>query len=228
MPADGHETSSEPELGVLRAGGGPPVASRGVRQVLSVRLLAAIVAVVGLALVVNVAFASDDSIAEIVEPTKPTARRADVAALVLDTTVNGFSVGADGRSVGDVTMLLAPPYDVTMTIFPGTPGANDCAGLGQFGQCALLAELLGDSIVAFHLVPMGAAFTFELPAIEGLEGGKAILIDGWQVPYSQVIDRSGCDPTAESFSEFLRLVGTAHRSRFSLGAGAITAVVCDA
>ncbi len=197
------------------------------RQVLSWRLLAAIAALVGLALLVNYAIAGRDTIAEIVEPTSPTARRADLIALVLETQMQGFAVGPDGRSTGDLSMSLAPPYEQTVRIFPGTYGTNNCPGLGQFGACALLAELLGDSIVTFALVPMGESFTFELPAIEALDGGRAVLVDGWRVPYASVIDRSECESPAESFSEFLRLVGPAHRSEYSLGKAAITAVICD-
>ena len=197
------------------------------RQVLSWRLLAAIAALVGLALLVNYALAGRDSIAEIVEPGSPTARRADLIALVLETQSQGFSVGPDGRSTGDLSMSLAPPFDKTVRIFPGTYGTNACPGLGEFGKCALLAELMGDSIVAFALVPMGPSFTFELPAIEALDGGRAVLVDGWGLPYASVIDRSDCDSPAESFSEFLRLVGPAHRAVYSLGEAVITSVVCD-
>lgn len=197
-----------------------------VRQVLSVRLLAAVAVLIGLALLLTFVVSDDDSIAEIVAPDEPIDRRADVMALVLDTQLDNFSVGADGRSQGQATMLLAPPYDQTVTIHAGTPGVNDCAGLGQFGQCALVAQLLGDSIAAFHLVPMGVQFTFELPAIVELEGGLAFLVDGWQVPYADVIDRSACDTAADSFAEFLRVNGTNHRSVFSLGDAEITAVVC--
>jgi hypothetical protein len=123
-------------------------------------------------------------------------------------------------------MKLAPPYDVTVRIFPGTPGSNDCPSLGEFGLCSLLAEMHGDTVAAFSIVPTGARFTFELPAIVELDGGYAQLVNGWRVPYATAVDRSQCDSPAESFSEFLRLVGTEHRSVFSIGEGAITDVVC--
>ena len=73
---------------------------------------------------------------------------------------------------------------------------------------------------------MGPQFTFELPAIDRARRRLRPLVNGWQVPYADVIDRSACDSPAESFSEFLRLVGTEHRTRFSIGESAITAVVC--
>ncbi len=194
------------------------------RQVLSWRFVAAIAALIGLALVVMFVFARSDSVAEIVAPTEPIDRRADVVALVLDTQVQDFVVGPDGRSIGQVSMVLSTSEE-PVTIQAGTPGTNDCPGLGQVGQCALLAQLLGDAIVSFRLIPMGPRFTFELPAIEALEGGYANLADGWQVPYASVIDRSACDSPADSFSEFLRL-NPVHRSLYSLGENEIVSVLC--
>ena len=53
------------------------------------------------------------------------------------------------------------------------------------------------------------------------------------MPYTQVIDRRCDSPPdapgepAESFSEFLRLAGTAFLSLYDLGHGAITAVICE-
>ena len=73
---------------------------------------------------------------------------------------------------------------------------------------------------------MGPNFQFELPAIESLDGGYAQLVNGWEVPYAPVIDRSRCESPAESFSEFLRLVGADHRAVYDLGQAEITSVVC--
>ncbi len=210
-----------PDLGI-----GASVSSRDMRQVLSWRLLAAVGALVALALLVTLAFTGDDSIAKITKSDEPVDRIADVTALVLDTQVQGFSIGPDGRSVGDVILTLAPPYDLPVQIFPGTPGSNSCPDLGEFGLCSLLAEMHGDTVAAFSIVPTGPQFTFELPAIVELDAGYAHLVDGWQVPFAETIDRSECESPAESFSEFLRLVGTEHRTRFSIGEGAITDVVC--
>jgi hypothetical protein len=90
----------------------------------------------------------------------------------------------------------------------------------------VLAETLGDSIVWFALVPTSTNFRVELPAIESLDGGYAQLVNGWQVPYAPVIDRSRCDTPAESFSEFLREVGRRHTSLYSLIQREIVSVAC--
>jgi hypothetical protein len=176
-----------------------------------------------LVLVINFVFVDRDTIADIASPDDPTPRRADVVSLVLETQQAGFSIGPDGRSQGDLTLTL---LERTARVFPGTPGTITCPDISQVGQCALLAETLGDTITWFALVPMGASFQFELPAIESLDGGYANLVNGWQVPYAPVIDRERCESPAESFSEFLRLVGSNHRAIFNLGLGEIVAVAC--
>ena len=70
------------------------------------------------------------------------------------TQVQDFAVGPDGRSIGQVSMVLSTSEE-PVTIQAGTPGTNDCPGLGQVGQCALLAQLLGDAVISFRLIPMG-------------------------------------------------------------------------
>jgi hypothetical protein len=129
-----------------------------------------------------------------------------------------------------MTMQVLPAgftEPVPVTVFPGTPGEITCADLDR--PCALLAQTLGDTIVWFALVPMGPNFRFDLPAIEELDGGYANLVNGWQVPYADVIDRR-CEghpgESAESFSEFLELQGAAFHSLYDLDPGAITAVIC--
>ena len=90
-----------------------------------------------------------------------------------------------------------------------------------------MADLLGDAVVRFRLVPMARNFTFLLPAIESLDGGYATLVDGWQVPYAPIIDRTRCQDhvPAESFTEFLRLAESEFRSVFTLAEQEITAVI---
>jgi hypothetical protein len=192
------------------------------RQVLSWRFVAALGALVGLALLINALFVGRDTVARVAEQRGPTTRRADVIAIVLDATSDGFGLRDDATTRGLLT--LRTHENRSLTIFPGTPGTNNCDEIDK--ACALLAETLGDTVVSFALFPMSANFQVELPAIVELSGGYAQLVNGWQVPYASVIDRSRCDSPAESFSEFLRLVGRHHRSIYSFGPGEITAVTC--
>ncbi len=199
---------------------------------LSWRFVAAIAAVCGLAAAVYVLFVDDDSIAQVVDEPADATHRIDLVSLVYGTRRTGFAMSPAGLSQGEMTMTLVPiGLDaIDVPIHPGTPGEVTCPDLDK--PCVLLAETLGDSIVWFTLVPLGANFRFELPAIESLDGGFAHLVNGWEVRYADVIDRSRCedgeatDVAAESFSEFLRLAGENHRSLYDLGRGELIAVVC--
>lgn len=195
------------------------------RQVLTWRFVAAVVALVGLAVVVNVAFNRGDAIAEITGPLEPVERRPTLISLVLRTQGEGFTITETGQASADLVLEL-PPDDRTVRIFQGTPGEVSCPDLTAFGQCAVLAELLGDTVSWFAIVPMAPSFRFELPPIVELDGGLAHLANGWAVPYAPIIDRSRCDANVESFGEFLRTVGSAHLSLFDLGEGEIVAVTC--
>jgi hypothetical protein len=196
------------------------------RQVLSWRFVAALVGLAVSALAINLLFADDSPAAEVeVVSSRSLVKRADLISLVYSIEQDDFSVRR-GRTRGQLTLVL--DEDRIARIYPGTPGQVSCKKLDRIGQCAVLADLLGDAVVRFKLVPMGRNFTFTLPAIESLDGGLATLIDGWQVPYAPVIDRSRCQEAvpAESFSEFLRLAGDQHRSIFTLAEQQITGVVC--
>jgi hypothetical protein len=126
---------------------------------------------------------------------------------------------------GSLTLVM--PNGQNVTVFPGTPGVVQCDNLTESYQCAVLGQSLGDTIVWFALMPMrGAEFRFELPAIVELEDGFARLVNGWEVPYAQVIDRTECDPDATSFADFLDKHGTEFVSIYDLSEQAIVAVTC--
>jgi hypothetical protein len=194
------------------------------RQVLSWRFVAALGALAGLAFLISAVLVGQDTVARVADRSGPETRRADLIALVMDSEAKNFAIRRNGFTRGSVT--LETQDDRTVTIFPGTPGTNTCERLDRPGRCTVLAETLGDTIVWFAIVPTGPNFQVELPAIESLDGGYAQLVNGWQVPYAPVIDRSGCDTPAESFSEFLREVGRRHRSQYSLVRREIISVTC--
>ena len=195
------------------------------RQVLSWRFIAAIAAILILLVVVNAMFNREGAIAEIVEPSSPVERDPTLISLILQAEGPGFGLSPTGQATTDLVLTL-PPDDRQVRIFAGTPGEVTCPDLTAFGQCAVLAELLGDTVTWFAIVPMAPSFRFELPPIEELDGGLAHLANGWAVPYAPIIDRSRCDADADSFGDFLRNVGNAHYSLFDLGAGEIVAVAC--
>jgi hypothetical protein len=195
-----------------------------VRQVLSWRFVAAVLAVVAMALAVYV-LASRGSGTNVAGADSNDVRRMDFISLVASIRSDGFAMTSNDTVSGNLTLVM--PNGQNVRVFPGTPGVVECDNFTDAYQCAVLGQSLGDSIVWFALMPMrGAEFRFELPAIVDLEDGFAQLVNGWEVPYGQVIDRSDCDPDAASFSEFLDRHGTDFVSIYDLTEQAIVAVDC--
>ena len=194
------------------------------RQILSWRFVAAIVAVGVFALVVYV-LGSRGGSTGVAGADSGDAQRMDFISLVASIQADGFAMTANDTVSGDLTLVMPNGQDVT--VFPGTPGVVQCDNLSESYQCAVLGQSLGDTIVWFALMPMrGAEFRFELPAIVELEDGFARLVNGWEVPYAQIIDRTECDPDATSFVDFLDKHGTEFVSIYDLSEQAIVAVAC--
>jgi hypothetical protein len=194
------------------------------RQVLSWRFVAAVVAVAAFGFVVYVLATRQDG-PNVAGADDGDVRRMDFISLVASIRAEGFAMTANDTVSGELALVM--PNGQNVTVFPGTPGVVQCENLTEPYQCAVLGQSLGDTIVWFALMPMrGAEFRFELPAIVELEDGFAQLANGWEVPYAQVIDRTDCDPDAASFSEFLDEHGSDFVSIFDLSEQAIVAVAC--
>ena len=89
----------------------------------------------------------------------------------------------------------------------------------------MVADLLGDAVVWFAVIPAGPRFTIELPAIVELIDGYAVLENGWEIRYAPILDRR-CDVDTESFSEFQERFGKRFVSIVDPGANHLTAVAC--
>jgi hypothetical protein len=194
------------------------------RQILSWRFVAAIVAVGVFALVVYI-LGSRGGGQGVAGADSGDGRRMDFISLVASIKADGFAMTANDTVSGDLTLVM--PNGQNVTVFPGTPGVVQCDNLTESYQCAVLGQSLGDTIVWFALMPMrGAEFRFELPAIVELDDGFARLANGWEVPYAQIIDRTECDPDATSFADLLDKHGTDFVSIYDLSEEAIVAVAC--
>lgn len=193
------------------------------RQIFSVRFFAAIGAVAGLFLFLSVAFGGGDRVAELREPER-LERRIDLVAQVFAPIQSDFELGADGVTRGSLDLVL--DADRTVRVVPGTHGEITCDELERIGACAVLAELLGDAVVWFALVPMGPDDTVELPAIDVLEDDFALLVNGWRVRYPRVLDRR-CPQEFASYREFRQELGDAFTSIYSIDERQLVAVRCD-
>jgi hypothetical protein len=192
------------------------------RQIFTIRFFAAAGALLGLVVVLSAMFRGDDSVAELTAAT-PMERRIELVALVFSSRSDGFAIGDDGTSTGTLELVL--DQQRTMRIVPGTYGEVNCPALGQVAKCAVVADLLGDGVVWFAIVPLESSQTVALPAIVALDDGYATLANGWQLPYAPVLERR-CPREFESFTEFREELGTDFTSIYSLDEGALTDVVC--
>jgi hypothetical protein len=194
------------------------------RQIFSLRFVAALGAVVGLFALLLLVFRGGDSIADVLDPTPPT-RRVDLVERVYAPVPSpDFEVADDGTTRGTLELVL--DGERTVRVVEGTYGEVTCDRLSELGGCAVVADLLGDAVVWFALVPMGPGANVVFPAIVALEDDRATLTNGWQLPYAPVLDRR-CPREFASFREFSDELGTAFTSIYSLDDAQLTAVVCD-
>lgn len=197
------------------------------RQILSLRFVAAIAAVLGLTLVALVVQSQRNDPSTFADTTAVATRRMDVVSLVSDFPQTDFEMTPLGTVSGTLILdVMVAGQPVRVQAFPGTRGVVQCENFTDQFQCAVLAQTLGDTIVWFALVPLAGEFRFRLPAIEDLEDGFARLVNGWELPFASTIDRSACNDDSASFAEFLAESDRQFESVYDLTEDAIVAVAC--
>lgn len=155
---------------------------------------------------------------------RPIERQIDVIALVYEAQADpGFAI-AGGTATG--TMQIRIDGLRFMTIAPGTPGENRCAALDQLASCAVAADLLGEAVLWFSIVPLAPRNAVALPEVTELrDGGRALLANGWVVDHAPVLKRN-CDDDTTSFSDFQRRFRDGSVTTFSLDEQRLVAVTC--
>jgi hypothetical protein len=188
--------------------------------VLTLRFLAAIAALVLLAVGVDTVFASGGQQGSLAitgpsnldEQGNLIMRRIDVisSAERIERSED-FEVGPDGRTVGVLDAVLDADDQRVMRVAPGTPGEISCDTLLLPNRCVVLADVLGEAVVWFAVLPKGPRETVELPPIVDLQDGYALFENGWEIAYPPVIDRDEDGTCAgqdiPSFSDFVRRFG---------------------
>lgn len=201
------------------------------RQIFSIRFFAAVGAVVGLFFLLTTVFATR----EVIEGDGPAdevvlRRHVDLVDQVFSSTNPAFRIDpVDGTVVADTELVIDAQRRVR--VVAGTPGEAYCDVLGPPASCAVVADLLGEGVVWFALVPMGSRRTVDLPAIDVLEDGLAVLVNGWELPYASVLDRRceddlGNDVEFTSYREFRQVMGDDFTSIYSIDDRRLTAVEC--
>lgn len=194
------------------------------RELLSWRLVAALVALAGLAFLASSILEDDDELAAIIDPA-PQERRIDlIAPVVAPLPADDFEIDDEGLTVGYLDLVL--PGERTMRVAPGTPGEVTCEEFEEFNGCGVLADVLGDAVVWFALVPQTEDATAELPPIVDLDEGDAVLENGWRIAYPPVIERECGDIDIPTFSDFLDDYGPDSVSIVDLDLQQVTRVRC--
>jgi hypothetical protein len=151
--------------------------------------------------------------------------RVDLIALVFAAQADpGFQI-VDGRTTASMQIRIDGTR--AMKIVAGTAGENRCDALTEIGKCAVAAELLGESVQWFSILPIGARNTVALPAARSLQVGKRLLLaNGWSVVHADSVKRD-CATDSSSLTDFIRQFGDRAGATFSLDAQRVTAVTCE-
>ena len=194
------------------------------RQLFSLRFVAAVAALGALALLVSALLVNDDSLDAVIEPA-PIERRIDLIEPILSTQSSAdFQVGRTGVTDGFLDLILDGSR--VARIAPGTPGEIECEQLEVANSCALFADMLGEAVVWFAILPQAPRATAELPPIVDLQDGLAVFENGWLIPYPPVIERECEGEDIPSFADFLKRFGPNSVSIVDLETAEVVAVRC--
>ena len=196
------------------------------RQFVSFRFWLTIAVLIGLVFGLwYVLVRKDDSVAVIGKPThtEVTQHRINLLQPVYSIAASpGFTM-VDGVASGD--MQLALDATRTMVVKAGTPGSITCSRLAEINQCIVAADLLGDGVVWFSLIPNPQRASLVLPGVTAVHKDNWVLLsNGWEVARSEVVERN-CDTSG--LGDFVNQYGgDLSTSTFSFEQQEITKVTC--
>lgn len=196
------------------------------RQFLSPRFWLTMGALAGLALLLVVFFhrgASTDA-AEVAIGESANERQIDLVSWIYQAYPQpGFSID---RGVATADLSLQLDGTRTMVIKAGTPGEIACPGFGEPAQCTVAADLLGDAVLWFGIVPGKPGSTVVLPAVmEMVDGPWVRLANDWVVRRADRVERS-CPADTSSLPDFIRTYGDTSTATFNFESQRIVRVTC--
>jgi hypothetical protein len=205
------------------------------REILSLRFVATVVALILSVVAVSRIAGGDDTdggtVADVgssgeVDPDM--VRRIDLVDVVADIESEngrfgtaGFAV-VDGVAVHTARLILDDLRAVD--IVTGTPGVDNCPVSRRVGRCAVLADMLGEAVLWFSLEPVDADM-IELGTVTAFDDEWAVLSDGFALPHAEVFVRR-CATEFESFTQWRRELGDDYVTMYSLAERELTDVVC--
>jgi len=195
------------------------------RQFFTLGFWMSLLALAGLTLGL-VALTRDDEpeVAEITD-TGPEAREIDLIGMVFLAQADpGFAI-VDGRTEGNIQIRVDGFR--FMNIMSGTPGENRCGALDELAGCAVVADLLGEAVLWFSIVPLSPRNLVDLPGPATLRAGARLqLQNGWLVDRATIVDRE-CPEDTSSLTEFVERFGEEATTVYSLDEQRVIRVQCS-
>ncbi len=194
------------------------------RQIFTLRFLLTVLALFGLLGVAKWIATSNSHHKVAVTVGEPAGRSVDFVALVESAQLSpGFAM-IGGRANSDLYLVIDATR--TMLVKAGTPGEIDCPRIAEPSQCIVAADLLGDGVLWFSLIPGTPGAVVLLPAVvELLPGGWVRLANDWVVQHAPKVERSCADDTS-SLTSFIELYGDTATSSYNVEQQRIVRVTC--
>lgn len=193
------------------------------RQFFSWRIWMAIASLLGLVVLLRVVLPAGATKQEAASATPD--RVIDfVSAVYVVVPANRFFL-LDGLVNGSADVIIDGQR--TMHIVEGTPGAIDCPTYDEIGTCVVVADLLGDAVVWFDLVPVQPNLKVNAaPVVDILDDNYVRLANGWVIKSASSIDRR-CKQETGSLREFIDTYGAGSTTIIDVATQRVTAVVCS-
>lgn len=196
------------------------------RQLFSWRFVAAAIALVAAVIIARALFTGATPLG-IVDEAEPIERSIDlIAPIEMALTTAEFEVQPDGSTAGFIDLIL--DSERVVRVVPGTLGEVTCDDIGRRNRCALFADMLGEAVIWFAVLPQSPRSTVELPPVVDLDGGDAVFGNGWRIPYAAVIERDCPGEDIATFSDFLRRFGPDSVTVVDLDTRRVVSVRCAA
>lgn len=155
---------------------------------------------------------------------EPSGRTVDFIALVQTAHLPADAATFNGRATADLYFVIDATR--TMLVKAGTPGEIDCPRIAEPAQCIVAADLLGDGVLWFSVIPGTAGATVVLPGVvELLPDGWVRLSNDWVVQHATKVERSCADDTT-SLTNFIETYGATATSSYNVEQQRIVRVTC--
>lgn len=183
--------------------------------------MVALLAITGVALWIAASNETDKPKVQIGEPT---GRTVDFIAVVQSAHLPAGLVTFNGRATADLYFVIDATR--TMLVKAGTPGEIDCPRIAEPAQCIVAADLLGDGVLWFSVIPGTAGATVVLPGVvELLPGGWVRLANDWVVQHATKVERS-CPDDTTSLTNFIETYGATATATYNVEQQRIVRVTC--